>query len=205
MALEHLQATLDRIASIQQQLETYKASGFDGGFSDGIADRFQSLLFQPLINNDQAAANTTESPGAETKFGSTGGTDLDAIIQQQAKTFGLDDDLLKAMIHSESGFNANAVSPVGAEGLMQLMPSTATELGVKNSFDTEQNIAGGSKYIKSLLNQYDQSLPKALAAYNAGPGNVEKYQGIPPFAETQHYVKTVMARYQQYQQQSGGL
>ncbi len=117
---------------------------------------------------------------------------MDEIFQQAADKYNVSVDLLKAIGKAESNFNAKAVSRCGAQGVMQLMPATAKELGVTNSFDAEQNIMGGAKYISGLLKKYDGNTQLALAAYNAGSGNVAKYNGIPPFEETQNYVKKVM-------------
>ena len=120
---------------------------------------------------------------------------LKIVIEKYAQQYGVDQDLVWAVIRQESGFNAQAVSPKGARGLMQLMPGTAAMLGVADAFDVEQNLAGGIKYLERCLSQFNQDVGLALAAYNAGPDNVVKYQGCPPFAETRHYVATVLSAY----------
>lgn len=119
----------------------------------------------------------------------------DGIIAEAANTFGVDKGLVKAVIHTESGFNPNARSGPGARGLMQLMPATARRFSVSDSYDPKQNIKGGTQYLGFLLNRFHNNLELALAAYNAGEGNVDKYKGIPPFAETQDYVQRVIGRY----------
>ena len=120
---------------------------------------------------------------------------LEIVIEKYAQLYGVDQDLVWAVIRQESGFNPRAVSPKGAMGLMQLMPGTAAMLGVTDAFDVEQNIAGGIKYLERCLNQFNQDVPLALAAYNAGPNNVVKYQGCPPFPETRQYVASVLKAY----------
>lgn len=115
------------------------------------------------------------------------------LIKETAEKYQLNPDLVTAMIKVESNFNPKAVSSEGARGLMQLMPHTARELGVKNAFDVRQNIEGGCRYLKDLLDQFEGKLELALAAYNAGPGAVMKYGRIPPYKETQRYVKRVLS------------
>ena len=125
-----------------------------------------------------------------------------ATIQSASEKHNVKPSLIRAVIHAESAFNPKARSPVGAEGLMQLMPATAKELGVTNSLDPEQNINGGAKYLAQMLAQFNNDISLAAAAYNAGPNAVKKYDGIPPYAETQVYVKRVKLLQQRYQNES---
>jgi hypothetical protein len=120
---------------------------------------------------------------------------MEAAIQKYSRAYGVDEDLVWAVVRQESGFNPAAVSPKGAMGLMQLMPGTAASLGVSDPFDVEQNIAGGIKYLVICLKQFNGDIGLALAAYNAGPDNVIKYQGCPPFSETTKYVAAVLQDY----------
>jgi soluble lytic murein transglycosylase-like protein len=117
---------------------------------------------------------------------------IEKSIHRAAARYRLTPELIKAVIKAESNFDVDAVSPAGAQGLMQLMPATAEELGVKNPFDIEQNIDGGSLYLKKMLDRFDGDVKLALAAYNAGPAAVEKYGGNLPYPETKHYINRVL-------------
>jgi len=122
----------------------------------------------------------------------SGNTKYDSIISEMAQKYDVPFDLVKAVINAESSFNSSATSSTGAMGLMQLMPATAKWLGVNNAYNARDNIEGGAKYLSYLLDRFDGNLKLAVAGYNAGPGNVEKYKGIPPFQETQNYVKKIL-------------
>jgi soluble lytic murein transglycosylase-like protein len=123
---------------------------------------------------------------------------IDALVEQNAATWQVDPALIKAVIANESGFNANATSKVGAQGLMQLMPETAAGLGVRDAYDPAQNVAGGARYLRGLLDRFHGDKRLAIAAYNAGPGAVEKYGDVPPYAETRNYVQNVLASFDKY-------
>lgn len=121
---------------------------------------------------------------------------IEDLIEKYADKNDLDVDFVRAVIKQESGFNPKATSKAGAMGLMQLMPNTARGLGVRDAYNPEENIMGGTKYLKSLMTKFDGNPELALAAYNAGPYTVQKYNGIPPYSETQRYVKNVMANWE---------
>jgi soluble lytic murein transglycosylase-like protein len=121
-----------------------------------------------------------------------GPTDLSEVIKNASGTYRLDPDLVNSVIKAESGFNIRAISPKGAQGLMQLMPQTASQLGVQNAFDPQANVEGGTRYLRELLERYNFDLVKALAAYNAGPQRVEQYGGVPPYYETKAYVARII-------------
>ncbi len=133
------------------------------------------------------APENTEDFSSYLKTSST----LDQIFEEAAATYGVPKELLKAIAKAESDFNPNATSGAGAQGIMQLMPATAKSLGVTDAYDPYQNIMGGAKYISEMLNTFGGNVTMALAAYNAGPNNVAKYGGVPPFKETQNYVVKV--------------
>ncbi|MFN3073435.1 lytic transglycosylase domain-containing protein [Acinetobacter sp. TY2] len=146
-------------------------------------------------SNIHSYSNWGNSEAAVLPSYSRGKNAYDHIIRQAAQTHGVSEGLIKAVMHTESGFNSNARSPVGAQGLMQLMPATARRFNVSNAYDPQQNIFGGAKYLGWLIKRFNGNTSLALAAYNAGEGNVAKYGGIPPFRETQDYVRRVTSRY----------
>jgi len=121
----------------------------------------------------------------------------DDLIREAAKKYELDPALVRAVIRTESAFDANAVSEAGAQGLMQLMPDLAAEFGVSDPFDPRENIMAGTRYLSQLLDAYEGDLTLALASYNAGPGAVQMYGGVPPFPETQQYIRTITELLQQ--------
>ncbi len=160
-----------------------------------------ALLAEKAAANKAQAENTTGTEFADVLDNATAALstktytteELDAFFTEASNTYGVSTDLLKAMAKAESNFNPSAVSSAGAIGIMQLMPATAASLGVSNAYDARENIMGGAKYISQLLEKYNGDTSLALAAYNAGSGNVDKYGGIPPFTETQNYVSKIMA------------
>lgn len=173
MQLSSLDITLHRISAIENQFQSLMS------YAQKPDEDFQKIL--------DTSVNKTKN--------STSRNEINELISKYADKNGLDEDFVKAVINQESGFNPNATSKCGAMGLMQLMPSTAQGLGVTNAYDAEQNIEGGTKYLKGLMDRFNNDKSLALAAYNAGPNAVKKYGGIPPYAETQNYVKSVLGKY----------
>lgn len=143
--------------------------------------------------NQQSLSNSVNPAAGSTNVSSN--HSFDAIIKKASATYGIPEKMIKSVIKQESGFNPNATSSAGAGGLMQLMPGTAKYLGVSNVYNAEQNIMGGTKYLKQLFDKFGGSYKLMLAAYNAGPGAVAKYGGIPPYNETANYVNNIMNTY----------
>ncbi len=173
--------------------------------------QMQALLWRSILqalqqlNATPDAAPLTTAEGAwiypgSRDIGANGPSGFDQLIEDAAQRYRLDPALVKAVIQAESNFDPQAVSSAGASGLMQLMPGTAASLGVKDSLDPNQNVDGGARLLRDLLDRYDQNVSLALAAYNAGPGAVDKYGGIPPYGETQRYVPRVLGLYQTYRE-----
>jgi hypothetical protein len=150
-------------------------------------DHFEAAPVEPKISPQMGTAQTQviHPPGLNK-------VDLNELVKTASGTYRLDPDLVNSVIRAESGFNVRAVSPKGAQGLMQLMPKTSSQLGVQNAFDPQANVEGGARYLRELLERYNFDLIKALAAYNAGPQRVEQYGGVPPYYETKAYVARIV-------------
>ena len=170
-----------RLTDLRSQL------GLVGSVTDGsAASPDTATAFAQQLG--QARATGTSRPAA-----STDPSQYDDPIRAAAAKYGVDASLVRAVVKNESGFDANATSPAGAQGLMQLMPATAAGLGVTNAYDPVQSIDAGTHYLKGQLDRFGGDVTKAVAAYNAGPTAVARYDGVPPYAETQAYVRRVLA------------
>lgn len=163
---------LDRINSIEQRFKNITGSG---------------VTFSTVLANAEQSSTVNEQKSSPDTIGN--------MIQLAAKKYGVDAKLVMAVAKVESNLSPDVVSTVGAVGVMQLMPETAQGLGVRNSKDPRENIDGGVRYLKELMTTFDGDVTKVVAAYNAGPNAVQKYNGIPPYSETKDYVAKVMAQY----------
>jgi soluble lytic murein transglycosylase-like protein len=164
--------------------------GSDKGYVDIATDqieRFEKAVSPPPASPPSVAPTSVALARVPGKPQT-----LNEVINTISDRHHIDPDLVNSVIHAESGFNPRAVSPKGARGLMQLMPQTASRLGVSNVFDPRSNVEGGTRYLSELLQRYNFDLIKALAAYNAGPQRVEQYRGVPPYYETRVYVAKIV-------------
>ncbi len=175
----------DHFARVQGRVRLYLSAGEDNYIELAPGD-IASVEPAPDSPSAQSVAQVPRSAD------SLSPGDLDEILAAASREHDLDVDLLASVVKAESGGNPRAVSPAGARGLMQLMPQTAASLGVGNSFQPQQNVQGGSAYLDALLTRYHNNLALALAAYNAGPEAVDRYDGIPPYPETRAYVARVI-------------
>lgn len=165
--------------------------GDDSSFVDVPTDQIDHFETLPAEAMPASARNNSSSHSGAAQNVSQP-LDLDELVNAASEIYKLDPDLVNSVIRAESGFNVRAVSPKGAQGLMQLMPQTASDLGVQNALDAKANVEGGTRYLRELLERYDFDLIKALAAYNAGPERVERYGGVPPYYETRAYVARIV-------------
>lgn len=188
----------ERIRQRIEELQSRIREVFPEAFSEAASKR--GLSPSPLQGQISPGTIAPYNPlGAGVRW-SPDASVLAPLIERAARENGLDPALLDALVQSESGYDAQARSRAGAMGLTQLMPGTAEALGVGNPFDPEQNLMAGARYLQQLINRYDGNLSMALAAYNAGPGTVQRFGGIPPYPETQSYVQKVLGIYNQRRQ-----
>ncbi len=225
MSINGLDTILNRMQDIERQFDVLSSAfnnivGENDAFNvsnvrevENKQDFQQILNAKELIeeaqnsslNNDESYINLNGYSGITNNNRSntlTSKTRINELIDEYSQKYGLDSDFVKAVVKQESGFNEKATSKCGAMGLMQLMPGTAKALNVADPYNARDNIEGGVKYLKGLMDRFDGDMKLALAAYNAGPNAVKKYNGIPPYNETQNYVKNIMSMYQRIQ--SGG-
>jgi soluble lytic murein transglycosylase-like protein len=185
-----LQEVLTRIQQLSPLAQAPAAPAV-GSDPTGFADALD-------VASGSDTTTTGSTPlGSSDTTGSDSASTYSAAINAAGQRYGVDPLLLQSVIQQESGFNPNATSSAGAQGLMQLMPSTAASLGVTDPYDPNQSIDAGARYLSTELNNYGGNTSLALAAYNAGGGAVSRYGGIPPYPETQNYVQSVMGNYQQ--------
>lgn len=197
------EVAIQRFAQIEAYVDNYNKK------VNGVVDEKQSKLetfAEVLKTSDSKAGGFRVLPSKldGVNFPSSVGVvgtpsvtkaQIENIVSKVAQKYQIDEKLVNAVIRQESGFNPKATSHCGAMGLMQLMPNTAREMGVKDAYNPLQNIEGGVRYLSNLLKKYNGNTVLALAAYNAGPGAVDKYSGVPPYKETQNYVKNILANY----------
>lgn len=225
MSINGLDTILNRVQYIERQFDMLSnafnnISGENNAFNvPNVREVEDKQDFQQILNakeliqeaqddniqSDESYINLNRYQGvtnAQRTNNLTNRTQIDELIKEYSQKYGLDSDFVKAVVKQESGFNEKATSKCGAMGLMQLMPGTAKALNVNDPYNARDNIEGGVKYLKGLMDRFGGDMKLALAAYNAGPNAVKKYNGVPPYNETQNYVKNIMSMYQRIQ--SGG-
>lgn len=225
MSINGLDTILNRVQYIERQFDMLSnafnnISGENNAFNvPNVREVEDKQDFQQILNakeliqeaqddniqSDESYINLNRYQGVTTNSRLDNITDrvkINKLIDEYSQKYGLDSDFVKAVVKQESGFNEKATSKCGAMGLMQLMPGTAKALNVNDPYNARDNIEGGVKYLKGLMDRFDGDMKLALAAYNAGPNAVKKYNGVPPYNETQNYVKNIMSMYQRIQ--SGG-
>ncbi len=199
--------SISSVVSRVQQIEAMIAAAAAGNPNPAASSTsFSQQLSQASPIDGSSGAGASTAPVSDTGAASSGGGSwpFKSQIDAAASKYNLDPALLAGLIKQESGFDPNATSGAGAQGLTQLMPGTAAALGVSNPLDPAQSIDAGAHYLREQLDTFGGDERKALAAYNAGPGAVQQYGGVPPYAETQNYVQSVMSFANQYRQQEGG-
>ena len=225
MSINGLDTILNRVQYIERQFDMLSSafnniSGENNAFNvPNVREVENKQDFQQILNakeliqeaqddniqSDESYINLNRYQGVTTNSRLDNITDrvkINKLIDEYSQKYGLDSDFVKAVVKQESGFNEKATSKCGAMGLMQLMPGTAKALNVNDPYNARDNIEGGVKYLKGLMDRFGGDMKLALAAYNAGPNAVKKYNGVPPYNETQNYVKNIMSMYQRIQ--SGG-
>jgi soluble lytic murein transglycosylase-like protein len=198
-------AIAQRVQQLQSLIEQTRQSAVSSSVSGAVAGTSTEAQPADFASALQAASTADYSPVAYQASGqaASGGaqsSEYNSLIETAAERNGVEPALLHGLIQQESGFDASAQSSAGASGLTQLMPGTAASMGVANPLDPAESIEGGARYLGQLLEQFSGNTTEALAAYNAGPGAVEQYGGVPPYAETQSYVSKVLGYAESYRQ-----
>ncbi len=174
-----------------QTAQNDQTGSSEAGETGNSSSQLFASLFQAALGGGTNVSSYQGASAPQAKGENVGS--LENVIYSMAQKYGVDPNLIQQVVKAESGFNSKATSQAGAMGLMQLMPGTAASYGVQNAYDATQNLEGGTHFLKDLLDRFQGNVPLSLAAYNAGPGAVEKYQGVPPYKETQAYVQKIMA------------